>query len=122
MYKTDCSKPFHSNLHGYTDFKGKTYFKLVYGNFKLKWRLKMLCLFLLGQNCLHLNHIKAAKPTPVNMRNCQILFMHVNILQKNVFVENVWPAKLAFKLFDYVSTHCVETVKSIFSVDSVVQW
>jgi len=35
--------------------------------------------------------------------------MHVKILQKNVFVENVWPANLA--LFVYVSTHCVETVK-----------
>jgi len=34
--------------------------------------------------------------------------MHVKILQKNVFVENVWPAKA---LFVYVSTHCVETVK-----------
>jgi len=35
--------------------------------------------------------------------------MHVNILQNNVFVENVGPANLA--LFVYVSTHCVETVK-----------
>ena len=35
--------------------------------------------------------------------------MHVNILQKNEFVENVWPANLA--LFIYVSTDCVETVK-----------
>jgi len=31
--------------------------------------------------------------------------MHVKILQKNEFVENVWPAKSA--LFIYVSTHCV---------------
>jgi len=31
------------------------------------------------------------------------------VLQKNVFVENVWPAN--FALFVYVSTHCVETVK-----------
>ena len=47
---------------------------------------------------------------PTNIRNCQIqLFMHVNILQKHVFVEDVWPANLA--LFVYVSTHCVETVK-----------
>jgi len=44
------------------------------------------------------------------MRNCQIwLFMQVKILQKNVFVENVWPANLT--LFVYVSTHYVETVK-----------
>jgi len=46
------------------------------------------------------------------MRNCQIkLFLHVKILQKNAFVENVWPANLA--LFIYVSTHCVETVKRL---------
>ena len=33
------------------------------------------------------------KPTPVNMRNCQIvLFMHVKIIQKKDRVENVWPA------------------------------
>jgi len=31
------------------------------------------------------------------------------IIQKNVFVENVWPANSA--LFIYVSTHCVEKVK-----------
>jgi len=44
------------------------------------------------------------------MRNCQIqLFLHVKILQKNAFVENLWPANLA--LFICVSTHCVETVK-----------
>ena len=42
--------------------------------------------------------------------NCQIqLFMLVKILQKNEFVENVWPARSA--LFFYVLTHCVETVK-----------
>ena len=35
--------------------------------------------------------------------------MHLKIIQKNVFVENVWPANLA--LFIYVSTHCVEKVK-----------
>ena len=35
--------------------------------------------------------------------------MHVKIVQKNVFDENVWPANLA--LFIYVSIHCVETVK-----------
>jgi len=35
--------------------------------------------------------------------------MHVNIIQKNVFVENVWPINLA--LFIYVSTHCVEKIK-----------
>jgi len=35
--------------------------------------------------------------------------MHVKLLQKKGFVENVWPANLA--LFIYVSTHCIETVK-----------
>ena len=34
---------------------------------------------------------------------------HAKILQKSVFVENVWPENLA--LFIYVSTHCVKTVK-----------
>ena len=36
--------------------------------------------------------------------------MHVKIIQKNVFVENVWPANLAL-FYIYVSTHCVEKVK-----------
>jgi len=35
--------------------------------------------------------------------------MHVQIIQKNVIVENVWPANLA--LFIFVSIHCIETVK-----------
>ena len=34
-----------------------------------------------------------------------------NITEKNEFVENVWPAKLA--LFIYVSAHCVNTVKKL---------
>ena len=38
--------------------------------------------------------------------------MHAKILQKNLFVENVWPANLA--LFVYISTHCVETVKWLY--------
>ena len=36
---------------------------------------KMLGLYLVGQNCLHLTfeqYFSKAKPTPVNMRNCQI--------------------------------------------------
>jgi len=37
--------------------------------------------------------------------------MHVEILQKNEFVENVWPANSA--LIIYVSTNCVETVKCL---------
>ena len=39
----------------------------------------------LGQNYLHLtfNRIKAMKPTPVNMRNCQIwLSMHIKYYRK----------------------------------------
>ena len=35
--------------------------------------------------------------------------MHVQIVQKNVFDENVWRANLALCI--YVSIHCVETVK-----------
>ena len=74
--------------------------------------LKMLDLYLLGQNCLHL----AFKPylsSETYSRKYEKLpniVVHARkILQKNVFVENVWPANLA--LFVYVSTHCVETVK-----------
>jgi len=37
--------------------------------------------------------------------------MHVKNTEKNVFVENVWPAN--FALFIYVSTHCVEAVKQL---------
>ena len=34
------------------------------------------------------------------MRNCQIYsFMHVKIIQKNAFVENVWPANLALLVY-----------------------
>jgi len=35
-----------------------------------------------------------------------------NITGKKI-VENVWPANSAFKLFSYVSTHCVKTVKTL---------
>jgi len=35
--------------------------------------------------------------------------MNIKILQKNDFVEYVWPANLA--LFDYLSTNKVDTVK-----------
>ena len=37
--------------------------------------------------------------------------MHIKILQKNAFVENVWPANS--DLFIYVSIHCVETVTKL---------
>jgi len=59
----------------------------------------------------HINHIKAVKLTPVNMRNCQIyLSMHVKYYRKkNELFEIVWPANSA--MFIYILTHCVETVK-----------
>ena len=73
----------------------------------------MLSLYLLGQNCLHLTFKpylssetysrKYEKPPNIVIHACK------NMTEKNVFVENVWPANLA--LFIYVSTHCVETVK-----------
>jgi len=77
--------------------------------------LKMLGLYLLGQNCLHFtfeqylssetySH-KYEKLPNIVVRACK------NITEKNAFVENVWPAILA--LFIYVSTHCVETVKRL---------
>jgi len=75
-------------------------------------KLKMLCLYLLGQSCLHLTF----KPyLNIETYFCKyeklpnIVVPACKILQKYVFVENVWPANLA--LFVYVSTHCVETVE-----------
>jgi len=75
--------------------------------------LKMLDLYLLGQNCLHLT-FKPYLSSETYSRKCgklpNIVVHACKILQKkNVFVENVWPANSA--LFVYVSTHCVETVK-----------
>ena len=56
------------------------------------------------------NKSLSSGPTSVNMRNCQLLLsMHVKLIQKNDFVENVWPANSA--LLIYVSTNCVETGK-----------
>jgi len=74
--------------------------------------LKMLDLYLLGQNCLHLT-FKPYLSSETYSRNYEklpnIVVHACKILQKNVFVENAWPANLA--LFVYVSTHCVKTVK-----------
>ena len=36
--------------------------------------------------------------------------------EKNEFVENVWPANSA--LFIYGSTHCMETVKSLLTINT----
>jgi len=70
----------------------------------------MLCLYILGpkDHILYFNHIKAVKPNPVNIRNCQIyLFMHIkNVTEKIIFVKNVWPSISA--LFIYVSDDCVK--------------
>jgi len=74
--------------------------------------LKMLCLYLLGQTCLHLT-FKPYSSNETYSRKYEklpnIVVQACKILQKNVFVENVWPANVA--LFVYVSTHCDETVK-----------
>ena len=52
-------------------------------------------------------------PTPVIMRNCQkMLSLHNKILRKNDFVETVCPPNVA--VFVYVSTHYVETTKSLY--------
>jgi len=74
--------------------------------------LKMLCLYLLGQNCLHLTfkpYLSSETYSRQYEKLPSIVVHACKILQKNVFVENVWPVNLA--LFVYVSTHCVETVK-----------
>jgi len=46
--------------------------------------------------------------------------MHASMkIQKNEFVKSVWPANSA--LFIYVSTHCVETVNSLSTID-ILSW
>ena len=72
---------------------------------------KMLGLYLLGQNCLHLS-FKPYLSSETYSRKYEKLpniVIHACLLQNKVYVENVWPANLA--LFIYVSTHCIETVK-----------
>ena len=72
----------------------------------------MLCLYLLGPNCLHLTFKPYLSSQAYSRQYEKLPSIVVNaceILQKKVFVENIWPANLA--LFVYVSTHCVETVK-----------
>jgi len=87
------------------------YLKIVF--WALDQCLKMLGLYLLGQNCLpHTFEQYLSSETYSHkyekLPNIVILAC-TNITEKNAFVENVWPANLA--LFIYVSTHCVETVK-----------
>jgi len=72
----------------------------------------MLYLYLLGQNCLNLTfkpYLSSETFSRKYEKLPNIVVYACKILQKNVFVENVWPANLA--LFVYVSTHCVDTVK-----------
>jgi len=72
----------------------------------------MLGLYLLDQNCLHLTfeqYLSSETYSRKYEKLPNIVILACKILQKNAFVENVWPANLA--LFIYVSTHCVETVK-----------
>ena len=73
----------------------------------------MLCLYLLGHNCLYLTfypylssetHFRKYKKLPnIVIHACK------NITEKIQFVENVWPANSP--LFIYVSTHSIKTVK-----------
>jgi len=78
--------------------------------------LKMLCLYLLCQNCLHLTFYPylSSETYPHKYEKLPNIFIHswtiiIQYNRKNEFVENVWPANSA--LFIYVSIHCVETVK-----------
>ena len=69
-------------------------------------------LYLLGQNCLHLTfkpYLSSETYSRKYEKLPNIVVHACKILQKKVFVENVWPANLA--LFVYVLTHCVEAVK-----------
>jgi len=80
--------------------------------YSLLFRLKMLCLYLLGQNCLQLT-FKPFLSSEIYSRLYENLSYSYPCMyffyRKHKFVENVWPANSA--LFIYVSTHCVETVK-----------
>jgi len=67
--------------------------------------LKMLCLYLLGQNCLHFT-LKPYLSSETYSRKYEklpnIVVHACTILQKNVFVENVWPANVeTVKWLDY---------------------
>jgi len=88
------------------------WFHVIYGKLSL-WHLKMLCLYLLGHNCLHLTFepYLSSKTYSRKYEKLTNIVIHAwkKYYWKSIFVENVWPANLA--LFIYVSTHCVETVK-----------
>jgi len=74
--------------------------------------LKMLDMYILGQNCLHLTlkpYLSSETYSCKYEKLPNIVVHACKILQKIVFVENICPANLA--LFVYVSTHCAETVK-----------
>jgi len=75
--------------------------------------LKILCLYLLGQNCLHLTFLPYLSSETYSRKYEKLPNIVINACKKyyrkNVFVENVWLANLA--LFIYVSTYCVERVK-----------
>jgi len=73
----------------------------------------MLCLYLLGQTCLHPTFLPYLSSETYSRKYEKLpnIVVHVcsNITEKNEFVENVLPANSS--LLIYVSTHCVETVK-----------
>ena len=86
----------------------------------------MLCLYLLGQSCLHLTFLPYLGSETYSCKYDKlpniVIYACKNIKEKKEFVENVLPANSA--LFIYISTHCVKKVKrqSLISVDSVVQY
>jgi len=86
---------------------------VIIHEFQLSETLKMLGLYLLGQNCLHLTFEKYLSSETYSRKYEKlsniVIIACKYITEKNAFVENVCPANLA--LFIYVSTHCVETVK-----------
>jgi len=77
---------------------------------------KMLCLYIVGQHCLHLTHLPFSSSETYSSKYEKLLNIVIYACEVsteiNEFVENVWPANSA--LFIYVSTHCVETVKKLY--------
>jgi len=69
----------------------------------------MLCLYLLGQYCLHLTFKPYLSSETYSRKYEKLPNIVIHACKNNTEnVENVWPANLA--LFIYVSTHCVEKV------------
>ena len=87
----------------------------------LKFYLKLLCLYLFSQNCLHLTllNLTIFLNNETYSRKYEKLLKSLSMHVKNI-IENMNLLKMCGPqiriLFIYVSTHCVETVKKLFQV------